>query len=112
MEIKFKAVVLSKSMYNDPLGGRGVKIELAEEKETPPPVVMSRGESSDLVKDVMPIVNQILQSLPFARGGKVTFPRMIVWLSEEEWEKLEPKPDIGDEVEVAISSSKITINLA
>ncbi|MEM4576368.1 MAG: arcadin 1 [Candidatus Nezhaarchaeales archaeon] len=112
MEIKFKAIVLSKSMYNDPLGGRGIKIELAEEKETPPPVVMSRGDSSDLVKDVMPIVNQILQSLPFARGGKVTVPRMIVWLSEEEWEKLEPKPDVGDEVEVTISSSKITINLA
>jgi len=109
MEIKFRAIVTSKTMYSDPLGGRGVKIELAEERELPPPVVMSRGEAPDLLKDVMPIVSQIIQSLPFTRGGKVTFPRMTIWLSEEEWDRLEPKPDIGDEVEVVISSSNVTI---
>jgi len=112
MEIKFRAIVTSKTMYSDPLGGRGVKIELAEEKELPPPVVMSRGEVSDLLKDVMPIVSQIIQSLPFTRGGKVTFPRMTIWLSEEEWDKLEPKPDIGDEVEVSILPSNVTIRVA
>jgi len=109
MEIRFKAIVTSKTMYNDPLGGRGVKIELAEERELPPPVVMSRGEASELLKDVMPIVSQIVQSLPFTRGGKVIFPRVTIWLSEEEWDKLEPKPDIGDEVEVSISPSGVTI---
>ena len=112
MEIKFKAIVTSKTMYNDPLGGRGVKIELAEERELPPPVVMSRGETSDLLKEVMPIVSQIIQSLPFTRGGKVTIPRMTIWLSEEEWDRLEPKPDIGDEVEVVMSSSNVTIKVA
>jgi len=109
MEIKFRAIVTSKTMYSDPLGGRGVKIELAEERELPPPIVMSRGEVSDLLKDVVPVVSQIIQSLPFTRGGKVTFPRMTIWLSEEEWDRLEPKPDIGDEVEVVISSSNVTI---
>ena len=109
MEIKFRAIVTSKTMYGDPLGGRGVKIELAEERELPPPIVMSRGEVSDLLKDVVPVVSQIIQSLPFTRGGKVTFPRMTIWLSEEEWDRLEPKPDIGDEVEVVISSSNVTI---
>ncbi|MEM0217628.1 MAG: arcadin 1 [Candidatus Nezhaarchaeales archaeon] len=111
MEIKFRAVVMSKSMYNDPLGGRGVRIELSEERDVPPPVVMSRGETSDILKDVMPIVSQIIQSLPFTRGGKVTVPRMTLWLSEEEWDKLEPKPDVGDEIEVVISSSKISITI-
>jgi len=109
MEIKFKAVITSKSMYNDPTGGKGVKIELVEEKELPPPVVMSRGESSELMRDVMPIVSQIVQALPFTRGGKVTVPRLMIWLSEDEWDKLEPKPDIGDEVEVVITSSRVSV---
>jgi len=109
MEIKFKAVITSKSMYNDPTGGKGVKIELVEEKELPPPVVMSRGEGSELMRDVMPIVSQIVQALPFTRGGKVTVPRLMIWLSEDEWDKLEPKPDIGDEVEVVITSSRVSV---
>jgi len=109
MEIKFKAVITSKSVYNDPTGGRGIKIELVEERDMPPPVVMSRGEGVDLMKEVMPLVSQIIQALPFTRGGKITVPRLMIWLSEDEWDKLEPKPDIGDEVEVRITSSKISI---
>ena len=110
MEIKFKAIITSKSVYNEPTGGKGVKIELVEERELPPPVVMSRGEGADLMKDVMPIISQIVQALPFTRGGKITVPRLMIWLSEDEWDKLEPKPDIGDEVEVTITSAKVTIN--
>ncbi|MCS7139640.1 MAG: arcadin 1 [Candidatus Nezhaarchaeota archaeon] len=110
MEIKFKAVVISKSIYGDPMGGKGVKIELAEERELPPPIFMSRGEGSEIMKEVMPLVSQIVQALPFTRGGKVTVPRLMLWLSEDEWDKLEPKPDIGDEVEVVVSSGRVTIS--
>ena len=36
-------------------------------------------------------------------------PRLTLWLTEDEWDKLEPKPEIGDEVEVLIEGNKVTL---
>jgi hypothetical protein len=103
LEVRFKAVVVSKSMFSDPLMGRGIRIELAEERELPPPVMVSQSrEAAELARQVMPLVSQVLQALPFTRQGKAAMPRVTLWLTEEEWEGLEDKPDVGDEVEVSL----------
>lgn len=113
MEVRFKAVVVSKSMFNDPLMGKGIRIELAEERELPPPVVVSQSrEAAELARQVMPLVSQVLQSLPFTRQGRATVPRVTLWLAEEEWEGLESKPDVGDEVEVVLSSSRLEFKVS
>lgn len=112
MAITFKATVTSKSLITDPLGDRGVRLDLTEEKEAPPPVMVSSEEStSSLVREVAPIISQVMRSLPFTRPGKIPFQRLTLWLTEDEWEKLEQKPEIGDEVEVKITKSIISINV-
>ncbi|MEM4699546.1 MAG: arcadin 1 [Candidatus Nezhaarchaeales archaeon] len=111
-EVRFKAFVVSKSMFNDPLMGRGLRMELAEERELPPPVMVSQDrEVAELARQVMPLVSQVLQALPFTRHGRATVPRLTLWLTEEEWEGLEPKPDVGDEVEVVLRSGRLSIEV-
>ena len=108
LEVKFKAVVVSKAMFNDPLMGKGIRIELAEERELPPPVMISQSrEAAELARQVMPLVSQVLQALPFTRQGRATMPRVTLWLTEDEWEGLESKPDVGDEVEVVLKSGRL-----
>ncbi len=110
MEVKFKAVVVSKSLFNDPLLGKGVKLELAEERELPPPVMIAQSrEGAELARQVMPILSQVMQALPFTRQGRATIPRMTLWLTEEEWDNLDPKPDIGDEVEVVVGAGAVRL---
>lgn len=112
MSVMFKAIVTSKSMVTDALGNRGVRLDLTEEREAPPPVLISPGGStSSLAREVAPIISQVMQSLPFTRPGKIPLQRLTLWLTEDEWEKLEQKPEIGDEVEVKISRSSISINI-
>ncbi|PCN50157.1 hypothetical protein B6U99_05935 [Candidatus Geothermarchaeota archaeon ex4572_27] len=110
MEVKFKAVVVSKTLFNDPLMGKGVRLELAEERELPPPVMIAQSrEGAELARQVMPILSQVMQALPFMRHGKATVPRMTLWLTEEEWDSLDPKPDIGDEVEVVLEPGAVRL---
>jgi len=110
--VTFKATVVGKSLVTDPLGNRGVRLDLTEEKEAPPPVIISpEGSTSPLAREVMPVINQVMQSLPFIRPGKVTLQRLTLWLTEDEWERLEQKPEIGDEVEVKISKNVVSINV-
>lgn len=108
LEVKFKAVVVSKTLLNDPVLGKGIKIEMAEERDLPPPVMISQNrEGAEWARQVMPIVSQVLQAIPFARQGKATFHRVTLWLTDDEWERLEPKPDIGDEVEVVVKGGSL-----
>lgn len=109
LEVRFKPVVVSKSLVNDPLMGKSVKIELAEEREVPPPVMISQGEGGELVRQVMPIVSQVMQILPFTRQGRASFPRLILWLTEDEWERLDPKPEVGEEVEVIVEGGVVKV---
>jgi len=109
LEVKFTATVSSKSIVNFPQGVRRIKIELVEEHDLPPPVFYSSGDS-EMAREVLPIVKQVLRIMPVQPPRSVSLPRLTVWLSEDEWEALDPKPEVGETITVVISSSKIKID--
>jgi len=109
-KVTFKAVLVSKSMLSDPFGGKLIKLELVEEREIPSPIMIeSRGPGAELAREIAPVVQQVIRALPFGPRGKAAMPRVTLWLTEDEWDRLEPKPDIGDELEVSIEGGRVSI---
>ncbi len=108
MEVKVKVTLVSKSLINDPFGEKLIKLEFAEEREMPGPIIVQQG-NNPLMKDIIPIVSQVLRSMPFFAGRKATIQRLVLYLTEDEWDKITDKPDIGDEVTVVIKGRKIEI---
>jgi len=108
--ISVRGYVMSKSVVYDPTGGRMIMIQIVEEKEVPGPVLT--GESAQVMRDVLPLVQQLLRSMPMLgplMGNKVPIPRIVVWLTEEEAEALGPKLDVGDAVEIRIENGKLEL---
>lgn len=108
MEVKFKAVVAGKNVIRAPNGEKMFRIDLVEEQESPPPVFYSSQES-DLAKDVLPIMQQVLRMMPIPLSTSLQIPRLTLWLTEDEWGMLEPKPELGDVLTVIVSSGEIKI---
>jgi len=103
-----KGIVVSKSLTTDALGTRIIKIEIAEERELPGPIIMQPRDST-LAKEIIPIVSQVMRALPPFSQNKVMTPRAVIFLTEDEWDRIIDKFDIGDEVEILIEKGKISI---
>jgi hypothetical protein len=100
MGISFKAILISKNMFKED-NEWYVRLEFAQERERPPSI-SSRDEP--LFQWIIPAIQQTLRSiLPIQYS---LFSRMILILKEEEWEKIENKPDIGEEVLITITDKK------
>ncbi|MCX8161564.1 MAG: arcadin 1 [Candidatus Bathyarchaeota archaeon] len=111
MSVSFRAVVVGKILEKLPSGEEVVRIDLAEEKPAPPPIIMdtSRLEQSEIAREVLPVVSQMLSSLPISRAT-VRVPRVTLVLTRDEWDQLQSKPDLGDELTVTIVGSDIRIS--
>jgi len=108
--VLIKAVVSNISIIDNPWGEKMIKLDLTEERETPGPVMIQRDGRDDIAKEIMPIVSQVLKSMPmFGVQGKVRVPRLTLYLTEDEWEKLLEKPTIGEIIEIKIQDKKISI---
>ncbi len=106
-----RGYVLSKSIVNDPLGGKLIRIEIVEEKEIPGPVVAGSDEVVRLAREVLPLVQQFIRAIPMASmllSNKVPIPRVTIWLSEEEADRL-GHVDVGDNVEIVVESYRLEI---
>lgn len=99
MDVVFTAILISKTMFKDN-NEWYVRLEFSQEKGSPP-VLTSREES---FQSLMPMLQQIMRNLmPFQSS---MMPRLILILREDEWEKLENKPDIGEEVTIRFGDNK------
>ncbi len=110
--ITIRGYVISKMAVNDPTGGRMIAIQIVEERETPGPVITSTDETAQMMRDVMPLVQQLLRSMPMVgplMSGKVQIPRLLIWLNEDEAEALGPRLDVGDAVEIRIDNGKLEL---
>ncbi|MFB6490426.1 MAG: arcadin 1 [Thermoproteus sp. AZ2] len=107
-----RGVVVSKQLVADPTGVKYIKIDIVEEKDLPGPVIMSAPDeqAAQMARDIMPLVSQIVRSLPFSLG-KIAVPRVTLWLTEEEAESF-GDIDVGDSVEVSIAQGSIQIKPA
>ncbi|MFN3804344.1 MAG: arcadin 1 [Pyrobaculum sp.] len=105
-----RGVVVSKQLVYDPVGARYIKVDIIEEKELPGPVAAfstQDEQTAQLMREVMPLVSQIVRSLPFG-GGRVTIPRVTLWLTDEEIEAF-GDIDVGDVVLVTVRGGEIVI---
>jgi len=109
MEIRIRAILTSISTVINPWGERLVKLEFSEERELPGPMVIQKGRGSELAKEIVPVISQVLRSMPGFSGGKVRVPRLTIYLYEDEWDKMYEKPNINDTVEIIVSKGKLEI---
>lgn len=107
-----KGVVVSKQLVSDPIGTRYIKIDVVEEKDLPGPLVMSPPDeqAAQVAREIMPLVTQIVKSLPFSLN-KIAVPRLTIWLTDEEAESL-GEIDVGDAVDIVIEQGSIKIKPA
>lgn len=99
MEVIFKALLVSKTMFKEN-NEWYVRLEFSQEKGSPPAIASSTDLS---IQSLMPLFQQVMRSI---LPQSSMLPRLILILREEEWEKLENKPDIGEEITVRFSDNK------
>lgn len=107
-----RGVVVSKQLVYDPTGTKYIKIDIVEEKELPGPVAAFSAQdeqAAQLMREVMPLVTQIVRSLPFG-GGKISVPRVTLWLTDEEVE-IFGDIDVGETITISVESGVISIKL-
>ncbi|MEZ0247739.1 MAG: arcadin 1 [Thermoproteus sp.] len=104
-----KGVVVSKQLVTDPTGTRYIKIDVVEEKDIPGPLIMSTPDeqAAQMAREIMPLVSQIVKSLPFSLN-KIAVPRLTIWLTDDEAESL-GEIDVGDNVDIEIEQGAIKI---
>ncbi|MEM1662924.1 MAG: arcadin 1 [Pyrobaculum sp.] len=108
--LSIRGVVVSKQLVYDPTGVKYIKIDIIEEREMPGPVAAFSAhdeQTAQLVREVMPLVTQIVKSLPFG-GGKISIPRVTLWLTDEEVENF-GEIDVGDTVLILVANGEIKI---
>ena len=110
MPVRVRAVISSISYVDNPWGEKMVKIGVSEEREVPGPVVVQRG-TSELAREIAPVITQVLKSIPGIAGGKYRMPRLILYLTEDEWDKMVSKPNIGDIVEIKFSKESVDVEV-
>ncbi|MGB9703925.1 MAG: arcadin 1 [Pyrobaculum sp.] len=105
-----RGVVVSKQLVYDPTGTKYIKIDIIEEKELPGPVAAFSAQdeqAAQLMREVMPLVTQIVRSLPFG-GGKISVPRVTLWLTDEEVE-IFGDIDVGETIMISVEGGVISI---
>jgi hypothetical protein len=105
--VTLKARVTNISLIDSPTGEKLVRIDMSEEREVPGPVIVH--ESSELGRELVPILSQMLRMLPGLGQGAVRLPRVSLVLTEDEWEKLPAKPSIGDFFEIEVQVGRVSV---
>jgi len=86
-------------------GNLGKRIELIEERQIPRFIVRPRTEEAKVVQDVLQAVQQQLP-MPLARRQFAT-PKLILFLTEQEYESLGINFDVNQIYEVTLENKAI-----
>jgi len=89
----------------DPEGNLGKRIELVEKRVIPRFAIQPRTEEAKIVRDV---VQALQQQLPMARTkAQFAFPKIILFLTEQEYELLDIDFDVNQIYELELSEQAI-----
>ncbi|MCJ7505419.1 arcadin 1 [Candidatus Bathyarchaeota archaeon] len=98
-EVAFPCRITAVHPHYDPFGNEYVCVEFSVEAQRPPSVIqMPRGAPEEL-SAVIPIISQIPKMMV---QGKAYSNRFVLFLTVQEWEKMERKYQYGDDAEVTI----------
>jgi len=89
----------------DPDGNLGKRIELVEERVVPRFVVQPSSEEAKMVRDVVQVLQQQLPMMP--QHGQFSFPKMVLFLTEEEYESLGIDFDVNQTYELELFGKAI-----
>lgn len=87
-------------------GNLGKRIELVEERRIPRFVVRPKTEEAKMVQDVLQAVQQQLPMLP-ART-QFAIPKIILFLTEQEYERLGIDFDVNQIYEITLENQAVT----
>jgi len=94
----------------DPEGNRGKRIELIEDRVIPRFAVKPPTEEGRVVQEV---VQALQRQLPvFAVQSQLSIPKIILFLTEQEYEELSIKFDVNQVYELKLSNQAINFKRA
>jgi len=86
-------------------GNLGKRIELIEDREIPKFVVRPQTEEAKMVQDVMQALQQQLPMFPVRTD--VAIPKIILFLTEQEYESLGIEFDVNQIYEIALENQAL-----
>jgi len=87
-------------------GNLGKRIELVEERKIPGFVVRPQTEEAKMVQDVLQAVQQQLPMVPASR--QFTIPKIILFLTEQEYESLDIDFDVNQVYEITLANQAVS----
>ena len=91
-------------------GNLGKRIELVEEREVSPFVVRPQTEEAKVAQDIMQALQQQLPIMP--QQGQFGFPKIILFLTEQEYERLGVDFDVNQVYELDLTGQTIRFRKA
>jgi len=88
----------------DPDGNLGKRIELLEDRVVPRFAIKPQTEEAKMAQDIFQALKQQLPMIPQA---KFTFPKLILFLTEQEYERLAIDFDVNQVYDVELSGQVI-----
>jgi hypothetical protein len=95
----------------DPEGNLGKRIELIEDRVIPKFAVRPATEEARMIQDVMKTMQQQIPILSVKRN-QLTLPKMILFLTENEYEKLGINFDVNQLYELELAGEAIKFKQA
>jgi hypothetical protein len=86
-------------------GNLGKRIELLEDREIPNFVVRPRTEEAQMVQDVLQTLQQ--QMPMFQQRGQLAIPKIILFLTEQEYESMAIEFDVNQIYEITLENQSI-----
>jgi hypothetical protein len=94
----------------DPQGNLGKRIELIEEHMIPRFAIKPQTEEARMAQDIVQVLQQQLPVL--TTKSQLAFPKMILFLTEQEYEKLGIDFDVNQVYELELSDKTIKFRKA
>jgi hypothetical protein len=106
----FRVRVNKIESIRDPDGNLGKRIELLEDREVPRFAVMAQTEEAQAVQAVLQALQQ--QMPMFTPKAQFAIPKIILFLTEQEYESLSIEFDVNQVYDIALESQAIRFRKA
>jgi len=94
----------------DPEGNLGKRIELLEDRVMPRMVIRPQTEEARMAQDIMQALQQQLPIIP--QQAQFTFPKLVLFLTEQEYEDLGVDFDVNQVYDLELSGQSIRFRKA
>jgi hypothetical protein len=106
----FRVRVRKIESIRDPDGNLGKRIELIEERVIPRFAIRPQTDEAKVVQDVLQAMQQQLPMLP--TKGQFAVPKIILFLTEQEYERLSIDFDVNQVYEITLEDQAVKFKKA